>query len=176
MDIIDLGPPFHTGFVVDDLHAAMAAWAGLGVGWAEPIRSTGCWRAGSDVRTVSMGVVYSTGTVHHLELIAPDDPSFFRFGSTAAAHHVGYYVDDVPRMSRRLRDAGFPIVLSRHADHDDSTPTLTYHHIPGMGFHIELVPASIRTAIERWTTTGRFPRGELPGITVPFRFTPVENL
>jgi hypothetical protein len=167
MDLVDLGPPFHTGFVVDDLNAAMATWARLGVRWAKPVRSTGCWRAGDARREVSMGVVYSTGTSHHLELIAPDDPSFFRFGSTAAAHHVGYYVDDVARMSVRLRDAGFPIVLSRHADRDDTRPTLTYHRVPGMGFHIELVPASIRSTIERWTTTGRFPRGELPWVTVP---------
>jgi len=166
MNVVDLGPPFHSGFVVDDLHAAMAAWARLGVCWAEPIRSSGCWRTGDDVCTVSMGVVYSTRTRHHLELIAPDDPSFFRFGSTAAAHHVGYYVNDVPQMSVRLRDAGFPIVLSRHADKDDPNPTLTYHRVPGTGFHIELVPASIRSAIEQWTTTGRFPHGERPWITV----------
>src|SRR5262249_17826725 len=110
---------------------------------------------------------------HHLELIAPDDPSFFRFGSTAAAHHVGYFVDDVPQMSARLRDAGFPIVLSRHAGKDDATPTLTYHRVPGMGFHVELVPASIRPAIEQWPATGRFPRDRLPWITVPSGFTPV---
>jgi Glyoxalase/Bleomycin resistance protein/Dioxygenase superfamily len=165
MDVVDLGPPFHTGFVVDDLHAAMAAWARLGVGWAEPVRSSGCWRAGNDVRTVSMGVVYSMRTDHHLELIAPDDPTFFRFGSLPAAHHVGYYVDDVPQMSVRLRDAGFPIVLSRHTDAADLTPTLTYHRVPGLGFHVELVPVSLRTAIEQWTTTGQFPHGERPWIT-----------
>ena len=165
MDVVDLGPPFHTGFVVDNLHAAMAAWARLGVCWAEPIKSAARWRAGDDERAVSMGVVYSTGTGHHLELIAPDDPAFFRFGSAAAAHHVGYYVDDVPQMSARLRDAGFPIALSRHADADDANPTLTYHRVPGLGFHIELVPASIRPAIERWTTTGRFPHASRPWIT-----------
>jgi Glyoxalase/Bleomycin resistance protein/Dioxygenase superfamily len=165
MDVVDLGPPFHTGFVVDELHAAMAAWARLGVGWAEPVRSLGWWRAGNEMRTVSMGVVYSTTTDHHLELIAPDDPSFFRFGSPMAAHHVGYYVDDVPQMSVRLRHAGFPIVLSRHADADDPAPTLTYHRVPGLGFHIELVPASIRAALEQWTTTGRFPDGARPWIT-----------
>jgi hypothetical protein len=78
---------------------------------------------------------------------------------------VGYYVDDVPQMSVRLRDAGFPIVLARHADKNDPTPTLAYHRVPGMGFHIELVPSSIRSAIERWTRTGRFPHGTRPWIT-----------
>jgi len=165
MDAVELGQPFHSGFVVDDLHAAMAAWARLGVAWAEPIRSSGCWRAGDEVRTISMGVVYSTKTDHHLELIAPDDPSFFRFGSPAGAHHVGYFVDDVPQTSLRLRHAGFPVVLSRHADKDDPTPTLAYHRVPGMSFQIELVPVSIRASIERWTATGRFPHGERPWIT-----------
>jgi hypothetical protein len=165
VDIVDLGPPFHTGFVVDDLRAAMAAWARLGVGWAEPIRSSGYWRAGDDVRTVSMGVVYSIGTSHHLELIQPDDPPFFRFGLPAGAHHVGYYVDDVPRTSARLRAGGFPAVLSRHADAGDPSPTLAYHRVPGTSFHIELVPSSIRPSIEQWTTTGRFPHGSRPGIT-----------
>jgi hypothetical protein len=165
MDVVDLGPPFHSGFVVDDLRATMAAWGRLGVCWAEPIRSSGWWRAGDEERMVSMRVVYSMQTSHHLELIAPDDPSFFRLGSTASAHHVGYFVDDVPRMSARLRAAGFPVALSRHAEKGDPTPTLTYHRVPGTGFHIELVPTSIRASIAQWTTTGRFPHGDRPWIT-----------
>jgi Glyoxalase/Bleomycin resistance protein/Dioxygenase superfamily len=167
MDLLDLGPPFHTGFIVDDLDTAMSAWARLGVRWAEPISSSGWWQARDVRRKFSIGVVYSTATDYHLELVAPDDPSFFALGSAEAAHHLGYYVDDVPQAAARLCDAGFPVVLSRHADQDDPRPTLTYHRVPGTGVHIELVHASLRAVIDRWTTTGRFPRGEMPSITVP---------
>ena len=165
MELPDLGAPFHTGFIVHDLDAATAAWTRLGVRWAEPIVSSGWWQAGDERCELAMGVVYSAGTDHHLELVAPDDPSLFGLGSAAATHHLGYYVDDVPQMATRLADAGFPIVLSRHADQEEPSPTLTYHRVPGTDVHIELAPASLRGVIERWTRTGRFPRGELPSIT-----------
>jgi Glyoxalase/Bleomycin resistance protein/Dioxygenase superfamily len=166
MDLPELGVPFHTGFIVHDLDAVMASWARLGVRWAEAIRSSGWWQVGDERCELTMGVVYSTATDHHLELVAPDDPSLFGLGSAAPAHHVGYFVDDVPQVAALLRDAGFPIVLSRHADQDDPDPTLTYHRVPGTDVHVELAPASLRGVIEAWTRTGRFPRGEMPSITV----------
>jgi hypothetical protein len=168
MNSLELGPSFHTGFVVPDLGQAMEMWARLGVAWAEPIQSTSWWRSGEELRQVSMGVVYSrsSGNDPLIELVAPAEPSFFGPASQAPIHHVGYFVDDVAATAARLGDAGWPIVLSRHVDADETVPALTYHRMPGTTLHVELVPAAMRPVIEQWTATGVFPRGDVTTVDV----------
>jgi hypothetical protein len=140
---------FHTGIVVDDLEAAKAQFGLLlGLTWLE---------GGGVVQlltpegqsNVTTKYAISTEGPHHVELVQSVPGTLYTASGSSRAHHVGYWVDDVPAASAALVRTGLPnAVLISFGDR----PPITAYHEAGDGFYVEIVARSMKRLL--------FPRNE----------------
>lgn len=154
---------FHTGFVVDDLGAAIEEFTTtFGSSWT-PVEEVPLCLTGPDGPTrFDLRVTFSREGPQRYELIeavpgtlwqVPSSPS----GGPSPCHHVGFYADDLRGESRRLEAAGAPL---QHTIDDGSGEVsfFAYHRLPS-GLLVELVDGRARRAFERWFAGGPFPGG-----------------
>jgi hypothetical protein len=132
---------FHTGIVVDDLEASMAALTALdGVRWAPPQFAETPMEGPDGFVPRRVRFTYSLDGPHHLELLQQVDTTLYdSLTGGRRVHHLGYLTDDLEADSRRLEAAGMRREL-RGITPDAETTRATYHHsdlFPGMW--IELV-------------------------------------
>ncbi|MEU8621743.1 VOC family protein [Streptomyces sp. NPDC048623] len=143
---------YHVGFAVPDLAAAMRELrAAAGIGWAEP-------RSGR-IGEWEYRIVFSRPGPPFVELIeavgpggpwdASDGPRF---------HHLGFWSEDAEAGSRRLSEGGFPVEFS-------GCPfgrPYVYHHLKGLGAHVELVDAALQAGFLATWQPGGPPMPALP--------------
>ncbi|MET0900639.1 MAG: VOC family protein [Mycobacterium sp.] len=121
---------FHTGIVVDDLDAAAKDLTAIGgYRWTTPMTNIVAVRIGSEVHNVTFRMSYSV-QAPHLELVQAIPGTLWTPAPATAAHHLGYFVDDVPTASRKLSAAGFAF--------EAGTDVFAYHNNP-LGVRIEIV-------------------------------------
>ncbi|CAN5700120.1 VOC family protein [soil metagenome] len=121
---------FHTGIVVADLDGAMQdLTATCGYRWTMPMTNTLPVRIGGDTRDVEFRMTYSV-QAPHLELVQQIPGTLWMPAPGTAAHHLGYFVDDVAAASRQLDAAGFAF--------EAGTEVFAFHTNP-LGIRIELV-------------------------------------
>ncbi|WP_197383388.1 VOC family protein [Mycolicibacterium mengxianglii] len=121
---------FHTGIVVADLDTALRDLTAVGgYRWTTPMTNTIAVRIGDQVRDVEFRMSYSV-QAPHLELVQQIPGTLWMPSPGTAAHHLGYFVDDVAATSSRLDAAGFAF--------EAGTEVFAYHNNP-LGIRIELV-------------------------------------
>jgi Glyoxalase/Bleomycin resistance protein/Dioxygenase superfamily len=133
---------FHTGIVVDDLASAKdELGASLGVTWRDGGAEVRLTEA-TGVRTVQTAYALSTRGPHHVELVQSIPGTVWTVDAPAQAHHLGYWVDDVPSSAAELVRLGSEQVASV-AVADGRPPMCTYHRSPS-GLYLEIVDRRLR--------------------------------
>lgn len=136
---------FHTGIVVDDLASAKDHLGVLlGVSWREggsEVRLTDA----AGTRTVETSYCLSTVGPHHVELVQSIAGTIWSVSEPGHAHHLGYWVDDVPSAAAGLVQRGSEQVASI-AMEDGRPPLCTYHRSPS-GLYLEIVDRRMRPVL-----------------------------
>ena len=152
---------YHTGFVVEDLEAAMAEFsASVAITWT-PIEDREMPVLTPDgPRTVRLRWVYSRGGPFRFELLEPVPGTVWErpvqpSSGAGAAHHVGFWTEDIAACSDELVAAGFPRVLT-FDDGSGSAARFAYHRLP-TGALVELVDAARRADLEAWFEGAPYP-------------------
>jgi catechol 2,3-dioxygenase-like lactoylglutathione lyase family enzyme len=136
------GDLFHTGIVVDDLESAKAEFGGLlGLTWLEG-GGTVAMHTADGQRSVATRYAISAEGPHHVELVQSVPGTLYTTNGSTRAHHVGYWVDDVPAVSAALSASGLTnaVLISFGGDR----PAITAYHEAGDGFWIEIVARSMK--------------------------------
>ena len=136
---------FHTGIVVDDLSSAKEELgAALGLTWRDggaEVRLTGA----TGVRTVQTAYALSTTGPHHVELVQSIPDTLWSVTAPGHAHHLGYWVDDVPSAAVELARLGSEQVASV-AMKDGRPPLCAYHRLRS-GLFLEIVDRRMRPVL-----------------------------
>ena len=136
------GDLFHTGIVVDDLDAAKEEFGRLlGVTWLEGGGKVSMQAAGGEAPIVTKYAICAEGP-HHVELVQSVPGTLYTSSGAHRAHHLGYWVDDVPAASQALVRAGLTDVVL--ISFGGGRPPITAYHEAGDGFWIELVARSMK--------------------------------
>jgi catechol 2,3-dioxygenase-like lactoylglutathione lyase family enzyme len=132
---------YHTGFMVPDLPRAMdQLTAAAGHRWTIPIDGdVPIWTRANGPLRLLVRFVYSL-LPPHVELIQqiPGTPWMPAPGN--AAHHCGYWADDVAATARRLVQLGFD--LEAHGLAADGEPAMFAYLTDPNGLRIEIVERS----------------------------------
>lgn len=124
---------FHTGIVVADLESAITELTAIGgYRWTTPMTNTLPVRIGNEVQEVQEVEFRMSYSVQapHLELVQAIPGTLWTPAPGTAAHHLGYFVDDVAVASRQLEAAGFAF--------EAGTEVFAYHN-NSLGVRVEIV-------------------------------------
>ena len=98
---------YHVGLIVDDIDAAAERLTAVnGYGWTKPVEATLTVTTADGDYEVPFKFVYSL-QAPHLELIQQVPGTIWTAAATAAAHHLGYWVDDLAAAAAGLEAAGY---------------------------------------------------------------------
>ncbi|WNG87560.1 VOC family protein [Mycobacterium sp. ITM-2016-00317] len=135
---------YHTGLVVPDVgEAAARLSAAAGYTWTKPVEATLTVATLDGEVEVPFRFVYSL-QAPHLEIVQEVPGTVWTVRASGAAHHLGYWVDDLPAAARRLEEAGYRLE-ARPAG--ESLTTFAYF-IDDSGVRIEIVD---RAMFPDWT-------------------------
>ncbi|MDR3665075.1 MAG: VOC family protein [Mycobacterium sp.] len=98
---------YHVGLIVPDLNQAITEMtAAGGYTWTKPVEATlAVTTTGGDI-DMPFRFVYSI-EAPHLELIQAVPGTIWSTPKDGAAHHLGYWVDDLPAAAVKLEAAGY---------------------------------------------------------------------
>lgn len=132
---------YHTGVVVEDLDTAIQRLTALaGYRWTVPTGYPFTVWTPDGTMTVTFRFVYSI-EAPHLELVQQIPGTVWTPAPGNAAHHLGYFVDDLRASSEALADAGLPIEACGSVD--EKHPTVFAYHKGDDGIRIEIVDRSV---------------------------------
>ena len=98
---------YHVGMIVDDIDAAAKRLTAVnGYGWTKPVESTLAVTTADGDYEVPFKFIYSL-QAPHLELIQQVPGTIWTGLPDTAAHHLGYWVDDLTATAAALEDAGY---------------------------------------------------------------------
>ena len=152
MQLLDSLVLFHTGIVVDDLDASMAAMSAFSpVRWAPPRRANTPMMSPGGHIPREVRFTYSLDGPHHIELLEQVDPTPYEsLTGGRRIHHLGYLTDNLEADARRLDDLGFRQEMYGFDEHG-AISRASYHYselFPGMW--IELVDAETWNDFTTW--------------------------
>jgi catechol 2,3-dioxygenase-like lactoylglutathione lyase family enzyme len=126
---------YHTGLVVPDVAEATARLsAAAGYTWTQPVEATLTVATPDGEFEVPFRFVYSL-QAPHLEVVQEVPGTVWAVRTSGAAHHLGYWVDDLPAAARQLEDAGYRLEAWPAGE---SLTTFAYF-IDDSGVRIEIV-------------------------------------
>lgn len=133
---------YHTGLVVPDVDAAMARMSeAAGYRWTRPESTEMPVRlADGGDQVLTLRYTYSLDAPH-IELVQEIPGTPWTAPPRAAAHHLGYFCDDVRATSKRLEDAGFALEVC--AVIDGTAPSVFAYHLAPTGERIEIVDRAV---------------------------------
>ena len=138
---------FHSGVVVTDIQAAIAAYSATGVMFTEVRDITLDVVVDGEQRTEHMLAAYTKQGPPHVELIQELDGAIW--GPDALnLNHLGYWAQDVEVTAKALEQAGFRLRITPPA----SPPRIAYLSGPGSVW-VELCGPGVRTMLAQWLTT-----------------------
>lgn len=127
---------YHTGIVVPDLEASLAQLSEVaGYRWTQIQSARLPVRLDGGEQVLQLRYAYSLDAPH-LEVVQAIPGTPWSATAPGAAHHLGYFCDDVPATSKRLQEKGF--ALEAHAVIDGQPAVFAYHLAPS-GVRIEIV-------------------------------------
>lgn len=138
---------YHTGVVVEDIHAAIAAYSAIGMTFSEVRDISFEVLVDGKPRTAHIRAAYSQQGPPHVEFIqdlagdiwAPD---------ALDLNHLGFWVEDVEVAVAELERSGFALRVRPAA----TPPRLAYLSGPGSVW-VELVAPAVRSSLEQWLAT-----------------------
>ncbi|MFJ9127748.1 VOC family protein [Streptomyces sp. NPDC102340] len=133
---------YHTGIVVPDVEAAMARMSeAAGYRWTRvEARDTQVRLANGTDRVLALSYTYSLDAPH-IELVQEIPGTPWTATARTAAHHLGYFCDDIPATSKRLEDAGFALEVCGVVD--GNAPSVFAYHLAPTGVRIEIVDRAV---------------------------------
>ncbi|OBK46824.1 VOC family protein [Mycobacterium sp. 1081908.1] len=130
---------YHTGLVVDDMAAAAERLtAVMGYRWTKPVEAMLSVRTADGDVEVPFRFVYSVDAPH-LELIQEVPGTIWAAPPGGAAHHLGYWVDDLAAAAAELERTGYRLEARPSGD---ALTTFAYYTDPG-GVRIEIVDRAL---------------------------------
>lgn len=130
---------YHTGLVVPDLPTATARLtAAAGYEWTVPVEADLTVTTSAGDYEVPFRFVYSL-QAPHLEVIQEVPGTLWTAAPGGAAHHLGYWVDDLAGAARHLETAGFRL----EARPSGETLTLFAYYLDPNGVRIEIVDRAL---------------------------------
>ncbi|MEZ0052342.1 catechol 2,3-dioxygenase-like lactoylglutathione lyase family enzyme [Mycobacterium sp. MAA66] len=130
---------YHMGLVVPDLDSAIAEMTAAGAySWTKPVEAT--LKITTDDGDIDMPFrfVYSI-EAPHLELISAVPGTIWSARADGAAHHLGYWVDDLHGVAARLEAAGFRCEARPAGDQLSSFA----YYVSQSGVRIEIVDRAL---------------------------------
>ena len=98
---------YHVGLVVHDIASATERLTAVsGYSWTKPVEASLSVVSADGEFEMPFKFVYSI-EAPHLEVIQEVPGTIWTASSTGAAHHLGYWVDDLPGAAAGLQAAGF---------------------------------------------------------------------
>ncbi|OBF11297.1 VOC family protein [Mycobacterium sp. ACS4331] len=126
---------YHVGLIVDDVEAAAARLtAAAGYEWTQPVQATLSVTADGNEMDVPFSFVYSL-QAPHLELVQAVPGSVWTAAPGQAAHHLGYWVDDLASAAAQLESSGFRLEARPTGDELSQFA----YYIDPVGVRIEIV-------------------------------------
>ena len=126
---------YHVGLVVPDIEASAERLSvSVGYEWTQPIEYSVDIITTTGERQLPLRFMYSL-EAPHIELIAEVPGTPWTATRTAAAHHLGYFVDDIAAASKHLESAGFDLEAKPAGDLASSFA----YFIDSAGVRIEIV-------------------------------------
>ena len=127
---------YHTGIVVPDLAASMAAMTELaGYRWTAVQAADLPVLLASGEQVVPLRYAYSLDAPY-IELVQEVPGTPWVATPHAATHHLGYFCDDVTTTSKRLEECGFAREACAVVD---GAPAIFAYHLDADGVRIEIV-------------------------------------
>jgi hypothetical protein len=151
--VIDYQKVFHTGILVPNLEAAMAAMGGaLGVTWAKPwfYEPMSYWTPAGKQSSPLLRVTYSREGPQHVELIQGMPGSPWDSARCHGVHHVGVWVDDLKTEAASLAKQGWTVEMAA-VPPDEGYGRFAYMKPATGDMLLELVSTEIKALMEsRW--------------------------
>lgn len=143
-----LSPHYHVGIVVADVVSAQRTLTEqLGVAWGPILHlDTNEFRDGEGRDLILPNTLCYSVDDPHLELIQEVPGSVWVRNEHSNLHHIGFWSDDFPSESERLRRAGCPLQLCGRSG--QMAPNQFAYHGHELGIRIEIVDAALRPTIE----------------------------
>lgn len=130
---------YHIGLIVDDVEAAAARLSASGeYEWTKPVESTLTVTTDTGDIDVPFSFVYSL-QAPHLELVQAVPGTLWTAAPDQAAHHLGYWVDDIASAAAELESAGYRLE-ARPSGAELSTFA---YYIDPAGLRIEIVDRAV---------------------------------
>ena len=130
---------YHVGLVVADVDAATRGLtAASGYAWTRPVEAELTITTADGDCDVPFKFVYSL-QAPHLEVIQEVPGTLWTASPAGAAHHLGYWVDDLAVAAEKLLSAGYRLEASPAGD----TLTSFAYCIDPSGVRIELVDRAL---------------------------------
>ncbi len=149
--MIDFQNIFHSGYLVRDLAAEMAAMSNaLNIRWAKPYvyEALTIWTPDRGAHQIRLEVAYSADGPQHIEIQTGPAGSVYD-PERHSAHHIGLWVENVEAAALPMLAQGWSPVVSALSP-DQGFGTFVYLQPPREGMLVELVNLSARPRFERW--------------------------
>lgn len=138
---------FHTGIVVDDVELAKEELsATLGVTWGAGGSSATPVVLVDGPRTMEFTYAYTNEGPHRLELVAARPGTLWTVTAPGAAHHLGYWSDDVTAASAALEAQGLPRVATVGTLDVGAGAAIVLHQAR-TGLYVEVVDRTYEAAL-----------------------------
>ncbi|MCW2525643.1 MAG: hypothetical protein JWM76_503 [Pseudonocardiales bacterium] len=159
--MLDIESTFHTGLIVEDIHAAVTEYEKtFATRWTDIEERHLTVRTAEGPQDIVMSLCYSRVGPHRLELIQALPGTLWAMPANpylgpVSSHHLGVWSDDVATDSRELEENGCPLVVTLHTEKSGAA-YFAYHRMPN-GVLVELVDTIARAGFERWWAGAPFP-------------------
>jgi lactoylglutathione lyase len=154
---LDWGEVFHMGIRVADLEAAQQELTKtIGVHWTKPAQiPMKAWGPETGYQEYDLTISFTVEGPVHIELLYGSPGSYYDVRSGGAGlHHIGVWVDDVNKVSRRLVSQGYTVELAGDAP-EKGYGAFTYIRSPGgVLFEPESGLHGSKERFERWYAGG----------------------
>jgi catechol 2,3-dioxygenase-like lactoylglutathione lyase family enzyme len=130
---------YHVGLIVDDVEAAAKRLtASGGYQWTKPVEYTLAVTTADGDYEVPFKFVYSL-QASHLELVQQVPDTVWAAMPDGAAHHLGYWVDDLAAAASALEEAGY----RQEARPSGDGLSMFAYYIDPSGVRIEIVDRAL---------------------------------
>jgi Glyoxalase/Bleomycin resistance protein/Dioxygenase superfamily len=145
-----ISPPFHSAFVVPELHSALDELGqAFGLEWATIRESkTAVWTPDGRVDLEFRGTFSKRGP-SRVEIIESIPGTLWTATDDLVLHHVSFWSSDLVGDSGKLAADGYPVMATSWGETGE-TPTLFTYHRKGRGPYMELLDENERPHYEEW--------------------------
>lgn len=151
----DITSPFHVGYIVADVEAAMAQLSGAtGVTWHPPQVFSLDIMVGDERQAFDVTFTYSQEGPVQIEVAEGPAGTLWDVDAHGGPNHNGHWTDDLVGTIAELTAGGFSVLY--HGAGDEPGPQGFAMLESPAGVRIELIDEAMRPMFETWYATGSF--------------------